>query len=365
MTTVLDIFRFLDDFAPVSLAESWDNVGILCGDPEAPVKAALVALDITPDVVGQARAAGAQLVVSHHPVIFKPVPSVTANGPGAAAYRLAGAGIAAVCMHTNLDVCRGGVADILAGRLGLGAGTVLHPLGRERYRKIVVFVPKSHAESVREALAAAGAGRLGAYDSCCFLSGGTGCFRPLPGAHPFLGEPGKLERAEEIRLEAICPAKLVPGAVRAMCAAHPYEVPAYDVFDDEAVGEPYGVGRLCTLRAEETAAGFSARVKAALSCAAVKLADAGRPVRRVAVCNGSLDEELLEDAVSAGADTVLTGEAKHSLFLEAAARGLNLAAAGHFATENVVCPALLARLTARFPGVRFAPAAQAEPYAVI
>lgn len=362
--TVGDILAFLSEFAPVSFAEEWDNVGLLCGDAAQPVTTALVALDITADVAKQAAQVGAQLVVSHHPVIFHPLHAVTAKGPGGVVLRLAAAGVSAICMHTNLDICTGGVNDALAAALGFTETRVLMPVGKETYQKVVAFVPKEYARQVRDAMTAAGAGRLGDYDSCSFVSQGEGSFRPLAGAKPFLGEQGRLETVEEARVEVICPEARTDAVVSAMRVAHPYEEPAYDVFEDAGPGETYGLGRLAALEQQTTLTAFAATVKERLGCKAVLACDAGRSVKTVAICSGACDGDVLGAAACAGADTLVTGEIKHSLMLEALERGVNILAAGHYETENVVCAPLCGYLRQRFPGVDFR-LADTRPPAVV
>lgn len=360
---VKTIFGFLEELAPLRLAEDYDNPGLLAGDAGAPVSRALLTLDITPEAVREAGETGAQLLISHHPVIFKPVRAVLARGKTAALWELARRNVAAVCMHTNLDAAPGGVNDALAAALGLQGAEPFGGVLSEPYKKLVVFVPKTHARAVREALAAAGAGRLGAYDGCAFASSGTGYFRPLAGSRPFLGRPGEPEEADEVRLEALCAPELLARAVAAMLAAHPYEMPAYDVFDDAAVRKTYGMGRIAALAEPKPLAEFAAGVKKALGASCVRAVDAGRPALRVAVCGGAADSAIVAAAAAAGADTLVTGECKHSLYYEARTQDLNVVEAGHFATETVVLPVLREKLAARFPAVEFGVAAcNREPY---
>lgn len=353
MTTVGAIFSCLQEWAPLRLAESWDNVGLLAGDAGAPVRKALVTLDITCAVCEEAASTGAELIVSHHPVIFRPLPSLRAEGVSAPVWRLARHGLSAICMHTNLDIAEGGVNDALLAVLGLERTAILQPLGAFSYQKISVFVPKTHAAQVREAMAGAGAGRYAGYDSCAFETPGTGYFRPLAGSKPFIGEQGHLQAAEEVRIEAICDMRDTARVLAAMKAAHPYEVPAYDLFEDQALQKPYGLGRVARLPVPVDPVVFARQVRERLHAAGAAFYDAGRPVQTVAVCSGAWSGELTDAAVRAGADTVLTGEIKHSDILAVAAAGLNLVAAGHFATEQPVCPVLARRLTERFADVSF------------
>lgn len=351
MTLVGDIFDFMCSFAPPALAEEWDNVGLLCGGRETPVSRVLIALDITPAVAAEANKKGAQLVVSHHPVIFHPLRAVE---EGSAVWLLVQGGVSAICMHTNLDLCEGGVNDALAETLGLCDVAILKEEGRLPYKKIVAFVPAGHEDAVRSAIAEAGAGLYGRYDSCSFETPGTGRFRPLPGAHPFAGSVDELEEAAEVRIEAVCPEKDVAAVVAAMRRAHPYEEPAYDIFSDEALATPYGLGRVGNLPGTMTLPEFARAAGRALGCGAVKICDAGLSAHRIAVCGGADDGTLAEAAKRAGADTLVVGEMKHSGKIEALNGGVNVVEAGHFATENPVCPRLCALLSEQFPGVSFA-----------
>lgn len=355
MTRAGDIFQYLEDLAPLSLAESYDNPGLLAGSREQPVSRALVALDITSGVCEEAGAAGAQLVVSHHPVIFHPARRILSHGPGRPVWELARHGLTAICMHTNLDMANGGVNDVLVDALGLRNSRILQPTGAFSYRKIVVFVPKAQAGAVRAAMTRAGAGQWGRYDSCSFESAGTGRFRPQEGAHPFVGREGETAEVPEIRLEAICKARDLAGVIAAMRAAHPYEEPAFDVFDDEALREPYGIGRIAEPAAVVPLREFARQAAGRLAArgAVVYAADPQRPVHRVAVCSGAWDGGLASPAAAAGADVILTGEIKHSDVLAARECGLDAVAAGHFATENGVCPWLCRKLGGRFPEVEF------------
>jgi dinuclear metal center YbgI/SA1388 family protein len=353
LTNVCEIFNFLKGLAPLEMAESYDNPGLLAGDDAQPVTKALIALDITGAVCEEAACKGAQLVISHHPVIFTPVRSVLKNGATAALWQLVSRGLSAVCMHTNLDIAPGGVNDTLARALGLENTGILKVTGGGDFKKLVVFVPAAAAESVRTAMAQAGAGRFGNYDGCAFMSPGTGYFRPLEGAKPFIGEVGRTSAVDEVRLEAVCRAEDVEAALEAMRRAHPYEEPAYDIFDDGAPSEPCGIGLLADLKQETSLDDFARFVSGRLSARGVRLCRAGGVVRRVALCSGAWDDELTLIAKKSGADTILTGEIKHSAMLLALELGLNVVAAGHFATENVICGRLAEILGGAFRDVAF------------
>lgn len=350
LTTVGAIFEFLCSVAPLSLAESWDNCGLLCGEKNKPVRKALISLDITSAVAREAYEKGAELIISHHPVIFKPLSAIR---EGSAVWTLANRSLSAICMHTNLDLCAGGVNDALAERLSLARVHLLDEAGRVYYKKIVSFVPAPYADSVRLAMAEAGAGKLGNYDSCSFTAAGNGHFRPLEGSHPFIGKQGETEKADEVRIEAVCPANRAEQVAAAMLRAHPYEVPAYDIFTDEALYDAYGLGRAGDLPEKEKLGDFAGFVKERLGCSGVAVCDARKDVYHVAVCSGAEDGTMIEAALRAGCDTLVTGEMKHSSMIEALERGINVVAAGHFPTENVICPKLKEILASRFGEVSF------------
>jgi dinuclear metal center YbgI/SA1388 family protein len=353
MTTANDIYGFLKKLAPLELAESYDNPGLLAGDSLRQVTKVLIALDITKELCKEADCKGAQLVISHHPVIFKPVSSVLKNGATAVLWELVHSGLTAICMHTNLDIAPGGVNDTLAQVLDLKKTGCLLVTGKSSYQKIAVFVPEEHAARVREAMAQAGAGKLGNYDQCAFETVGTGHFRPLEGANPFIGEISHSENVREVKVEAICAPDNVEAVISAMRSAHPYEEPAYDIFEDGAVSEEWGIGMLAELTQKMPLDDFAHFVSDRLSAGGVHVCRATGHVRRIAVCSGAWDDELTLCAQKSGADTILTGEIKHSAMLLALSLGLNVVAAGHFATENVICAKLAQTLGASFEDVVF------------
>ncbi|MEG6571321.1 Nif3-like dinuclear metal center hexameric protein [[Clostridium] cellulosi] len=366
MTTVSEIYNYLCEIAPLWLAESYDNAGLLVGDPDSNVKKAVLSLDITEKIAQEAHDTGAQLVISHHPVIFNPVRRVMANGSTSAVWNLAKMSLSAICMHTNLDAANGGVNDVLAEKLNLTDVKRLSDDKVMNFKKVVVFVPESHAEKVRKAMAEAGAGKLGEYDGCAFEIHGNGYFRPLSGSNPFIGEAGKPEKVDEVRIEAICAPQDLKKVISEMLKAHPYEVPAYDIYEDESVCEKYGIGRIGRLKEPKSLREFGLFVKKALDAQSVKLTDAGKEAYCIAVCSGAVDEDIVTKAVQAGADTLVTGEMKHHLYYFAQNMQINVVEAGHFTTETVILPVLMQKLEKRFPDVEFIIAkGNKEPYYVL
>ena len=331
-----EVTALLDGWYDPSWAEPWDRVGLVCGDPAQEVGRVLFAVDPTEAVVDEALAFGADLVVVHHPLLLTPVSSVAATtAKGRVLHRLVRDGTALFTAHTNADVPADGTNDALARVLGLQDTRVLAPTGgtggtpgEAGLDKLVVFVPVADAERVRDAVTAAGAGAIGAYDSCTFTARGEGRFRPLPGAEPVLGQVGGVEVVEECRVEAVLRRELRHEVVTALRAAHPYEEPAFDLVELVDTGPPRttpaagasggvpgarGHGRVGTLPGTATLGDLAATVAGVLPPTAhgVRVAgDLDRPVRTVAVGAGS-GESLLEVARRSGADVFVTSDLKH------------------------------------------------------
>ncbi|MGI6705292.1 MAG: Nif3-like dinuclear metal center hexameric protein [Clostridia bacterium] len=238
---ILDV---MNRIAPFRLAESWDNVGLILGHKDQVVKRILVSLDITQEVVEEAIVKGVDLILCHHPLVFKPVKALLQHiGPGKMIYSLIQNNIAVLAAHTNLDIANGGVNDVLAQKLKL---TDVKPLQRskEAYKKIVVFVPKGYEDRVMEGMAEAGAGWIGKYSECTFQVCGTGTFRPGRDTKPFIGHSGELQRVVEIRLETVGQASHIPDIMSAILKNHPYEEPAFDVYPLDYPHGEMGLGRV-------------------------------------------------------------------------------------------------------------------------
>lgn len=343
------VVALLDRRYPPSTAETWDAVGTVCGDPDQPVRRVLLAVDPTLDVVDEAIEWGADLLVTHHPLLLRPVHSVAATTfKGAVVHRLVRAGCALHVAHTNADAAHGGVAEALAEVVGLTDLAPLTALPAEPLDKVVVLVPTPDAERLVDALAAAGAGALGAYSRCAWTTTGTGTFLPGEAARPAIGRAGEVARVDETRVEMVAPRRLRSRVVAALRSAHPYEEPAFDVLEPASLPGSTGIGRVGTLPGDLTLRAFGERVAAALPATeqGVRLAgDLDAVVRRVAVVGGSGDS--LFDAVRAsGVDAYLTADLRHHpaselrerAVFEAARRGDDLARpflvdVAHFASE--------------------------------
>lgn len=352
MPTLADLVDFLDALYPPSLAEPWDSVGLISGDPQQPVRRVHLALDPTEQTVAEAVAGDADLLLTHHPLLLSGVsqiPSTTAKG------RVLRAAIRNDCAlfnaHTNADRARDGVNDALADAVGLRDVVPLVPADEVRLEKLTTFVPHAEASTVIDALAAAGAGAIGDYSRCAFTSTGTGTFVPGAAAHPAVGERGRRVEVPETRVEMVLAARHRRAVIEALRSSHPYEEPAFDLLEMVPLETDQGLGRVGDLAEPCTLREYVARVSAALPKAPVGVRAAGDPervVRRVAVLGGSGDSHL-QDASRAGADVYLTADLRHHPASEhLASGGPALIDAGHWASESVWLPLVARLLSDRF-----------------
>ncbi len=356
MPTLSEVVAVLDDLYDPAQADDWDAVGTVVGDPDAPVRKILFAVDPVQAVVDEAVEWGADLVVTHHPLWLKGVTSVSASTPkGRVAHTLIRHGIALHTCHTNADSPRLGVSESMALALGLHDLRPLDPDPNQAIDAWVVFVPVTHADAVVTAMHAAGAGGIGNYERVFFRSEGLGSFRPVDGANPTIGEVGRIEEVDEARMELIAPPHLREQVRAAMVAAHPYEEVAHQVV--EICCEPStdrGSGRIGTLATPTTVEEFSRTVAAALPghhSAARVAGDLDASVRTVALCGGSGDF-LLGAATAAGADIYVTSDLRHhpvSEHLEAG--GCPVIDVPHWAAEWTWLPVAAREIAARVPDI--------------
>lgn len=341
---IQDLLGLLHGAYPTALAEEWDNVGLQVGDPTAVVERVLICLDPSEAALHAAVAADAQVLLSHHPLLFRPLRTlIPRDETGRLIWRAVREGIAVISAHTNLDRGRDGLNDWLAQRLGLEQALPLGA-GESDLLKLVVFVPTGYEERVAEALFAAGAGQVGAYDHCAFRGRGTGSFRPGAGSDPFVGSVGQVERVAEIRLETILTRSLQQRVVERMLKAHPYEEVAYDLIPLANQRRDVGLGRIGRLAAATELGQFAASVRDALGASHVRLVgEPNRPVSKVAVCGGS-GASMLAEAIRQGADVLVTGDVKYHEAKQAQFQGIGLIDAGHFHSEQLMVAGLAARL---------------------
>ena len=340
---ISDIRKIIESWAPPEIALERDSVGLQVGNPAASVRGILVALDPTEAVVAQARRKGANLIVTHHPLLFRPLRSVTPSSPEGRCLRsLVKHDIAMIAAHTNLDFTRGGTSFALADVLGLTNVAFLHQPYRIT-KKIVTFVPEADADRVADAMAEAGAGTIGNYEHCSFRIEGTGTFRGNALSSPRAGSRGVLERVREVRLEMVVPSWNVDAVVKALRASHPYEEVAYEVYPTENRSEDHGMGVIGELPRPVRLAVFLGRARRQLRAGGLRFAgDPRQVIRRVAVCGGS-GAELIPEAERRGADVILTADVKYHAFHLATQR-LAVVDAGHFETELPVVGVLVRRL---------------------
>lgn len=308
-----EVIGVLDEAYPPGLAQSWDSVGLVCGDPDEPVESVTVAVDATAAVVDEVPDRG--LLLAHHPLLLRGVDTVAASTPkGALIHRLIRTGRALFTAHTNADSADPGVSDALAVALGLTVEGVLEPRpGTAEHDKWVVYVPSAHAEAVRAALFAAGAGEIGDYSQCSWSVSGIGQFLPHAGATPAIGTIGTVDHVAEDRVEVIAPARSRPQVLAALRAAHPYEEPAFDILALEPTPAGVGLGRIAALSEPEPLHRFVSRVRSGLPVTSWGVRAAGdpdAPVSRVAVCGGAGDS-LLGAAAAADVQAYVTADLRH------------------------------------------------------
>ena len=338
-----DIEQIIEAWAPQWTAWERDNVGLQVGDRQRKVSRILVALDVTERVVEEALAKNVELIVSHHPLLFRPASSITvSNDLGRMILKLAESKIAVYSAHTNLDFTRDGVSFQLAYALGLKNVRFLAPL-KETLAKIAVFVPPKAVDRVATALSSVGAGVIGEYSSCSFRVAGSGTFRGSAASRPQTGKAGRLERVDEVRLEMIAPRAAMDACIDAMKEVHPYEEVAYDVYPVSNKSPNYGMGAIGETTTVLTLKSFLARSKKALHAEAVRYAgDLKKTVKRVAVCGGS-GSDLLNAAIDARADLFITADIRYHTYQGAGGR-IALADAGHWETEQVILEPLAEHL---------------------
>ena len=352
MTTIHDICRYLHEVAPLSLAEDWDNVGLLLGDEAADVVRAVTCLTLTPDVADEAIAVGARLIVTHHPVLFKPVQRLTAsNSEGRMLLKLMRHGIAVYSPHTAYDNSATGINQQLAELFELTDIAPLRPRPAGDHFKLVTFVPEGQLDAVRRAVWDAGAGAIGNYRECSFNLRGVGTFFGTEGANPAMGQAGRLEQIDEVRVEFVCPANRLDRAIAQLRGAHPYEEPAIDVFPLKLSPDRSGSGRFGKLPQPMPLAELNRLVKDRLRQPHIQfVGDLSRPIETLGIACGAA-AEFLRDAHRAGCQALLTGEARFHACLEARDLQIALILPGHYATERPAMETLAARLAAQFPGL--------------
>jgi dinuclear metal center YbgI/SA1388 family protein len=352
---VKDIAQEIEKVVPLGLAQGWDNVGLLLGSADKTVKRILLTIDITGDVLNEAKRLRTDLILSYHPVIWDGLKKITAEGPTDTVYELIRAGIAVFTIHTALDAAQGGVNDGLADIIGIQNAKpigdyVNNPAG-DNY-KLVVFVPIDSANKVAEAIFAAGAGHIGNYSHCGFSAQGHGTFLPLEGARPTIGKRGTFEKVTESRFETIVPAAKLAKVINAMLNTHPYEVPAYDIFKLESEKNKFGLGRIGQLAKPLPLKTIIAKIKRQTGAKAIGVIGPEKKlVRSAAVCAGSCGK-IINLVIAQKADLYVTGELKHHQALAAQEAGLTVICLSHTVSERFILKKLARQLQKTLPAIR-------------
>jgi len=346
--TVKDILSCITEIAPLQWQESYDNAGLQVGDLNAEVHKALICLDITEEIVDEAVAKGCDVIVSHHPLIFKGLKHLTPQTYiERAVMKAVKHDIAMISMHTNLDNSYWGVSRVLAERLGLKHLHILQPM-EGNLRKVVVFAPLSDAEKVRNAMFEAGAGCIGNYDSCSFNAQGQGTFKAGETAHPYVGEVGKMHFEDEVRIETVVPKHALNQVIAAMLKAHPYEEVAYDVYAIENEFQQAGAGMVGDFEKPMDEVDFLNLVAEQIGSPCLRhSALTGRKIQKVALCGGS-GSPFMGDALRNHADAYLTADIKyHDFFVPEG--NILLVDGGHFETEQFTKELICDLIRKKFP----------------
>ncbi|MEC3881559.1 Nif3-like dinuclear metal center hexameric protein [Parapedobacter sp. 10938] len=338
----------LESLAPLAYQEAYDNAGLLVGSADKEVSQALLSLDCTEAVVDEAITLGCDVIISHHPIVFKGLKRFNGNTyVERVIMKAIKHDIALYAIHTNLDNVMGGVNSKIAERLGLHDTRILSPKG-DLLRKLVVFVPTGHVERVRSALFAAGAGSIGRYDACSFNTPGYGTFRAGEGANPFVGQPGENHQEEEMRIEVVFPATKERAVLLGLFETHPYEEVAYDIYRLENDYQQVGSGLVGRLKQPMEESDFLGLLKAQLGTKVIRHTTLlGKLVTDVAVCGGA-GGFLLGQAIRSGADVFVTADYKYHEFFDAEGK-IVIADVGHFESEQFTQQLLLEIIQKKFP----------------
>ncbi len=328
-----EITDTLEAYAPLSYQESYDNAGLICGSADMEVTGAVICLDSTEAVIDEAIAANCNLVIAHHPIVFTGLKKFTGkNYVERVIIKALRNNIAIYAAHTNLDNVHNGVNSMIASKLGLSNCTVLEPKAH-LLKRLITFGPEEHAENIRQALFAAGAGKIGNYDEVSFNTNGTGTFRAGKGADPFVGKIGEQHAEKETKIEVIYPTYLESALLKTLFDVHPYEEVAYDLLPITNVNQNVGSGLIGELATEMDEMAFLKILKTEMKAEGIRYtALKGKKIKKVAVCGGS-GSFLLKRAISAGADIFVTADFKYHQFFDADNQ-IIIADVGHYESEQ-------------------------------
>lgn len=345
---VKDITSIIEEFAPLGYQESYDNAGLLVGATNNKVSGVLLSVDVTPEVIDEALARDADLIVAHHPLIFKGLKRLTGSNPvELSVIKAIKHGISIYCAHTNLDSVWNGVSAAAAKVLDLTNVSVLAPASNQLV-KLVTFVPHERVEQVRLAMFEAGAGQIGNYDQCSYNIQGMGTFRAGENTSPFVGSKGELHHEPETKIEVVVPRPVLSKTISALLQSHPYEEVAYDIYPIENANPRAGLGVVGQLAKPQAEVDFLKRIKKMFRAGCVRHSPlTGKQIERVAICGGS-GAELIGQAKAAGADIFITADVKYHQFFDAEGK-LVVADVGHFESEQFALDIFYEVLTKKIP----------------
>jgi dinuclear metal center YbgI/SA1388 family protein len=341
---VQTIIQAFEQFSPKHLALEGDKIGLQLGSLSKKAGKVMVTLDVLEPVVDEAVEQGVDLIIAHHPLLFRPIKSLNVDTAyGRTVEKLIKHDITVYAAHTNLDVAEGGVNDLMCEALDIENTEVLVPTSEDRLKKLVVFVPVEQADQVREAVGDAGAGHIGDYSHCAFTVTGRGAFKPGQGADPFIGEKGKMERPAEERIETVFYASEEKKIISALNKAHPYEEVAYDIYDMAGSGRQQGLGRIGKIKEEMTLDEFAVRVKKAFGVDGLRVVgDGNKMIKKAAVLGGDGNKYAMT-ALHKGADVYITGDLYFHVAHDAWMEGLTMIDPGHH-VEKIMKEAVADRL---------------------
>lgn len=348
MTTVDTISAWIEEIAPLALQEDYDNAGLLVGDKSMQVTGVLLCIDVTEEVIDEAISKKCNLIISHHPLIFRGLKRITGqNEIQRCIIQAIKNNVAIYAAHTNIDNVLTGVNGKIAEKIGLQSLQILQPKP-ESLLKLITFVPVETVERVRKALFEAGAGNIGNYDECSYNSEGYGTFRANEKANPFVGNLNEQHQQPEIRIEVILPKYLKYSVTRALIAAHPYEEPAFDFIPLANDWKTIGAGIVGELPEEMEEMDFLNHLKNTFNLNTLRFTSIlGRKIKKVAVCGGA-GSEFLQDAIAAGADVFVSADFKYHEYFEAKNRIL-VVDIGHFESEQFTKDVFYEIITKKMP----------------
>lgn len=326
-----EIIQLFESFSPKHLAQEGDPIGLQIGSLQKKINTVSVVLDVTEEVVDRAIENQTDLIIAHHPFIYRPLKKILSDQPsGRIVEKLIKHNITLYVAHTNLDIADGGVNDMLADALGLENQSLLKVTYREKLYKLAVYVPETHEETIREAIGKAGAGSIGNYSDCSFSFNGIGRFKPNNEADPYIGHSGEIEEVNEVKVEAVVNEPILKRVISAMIKAHPYEEVAYDVYElENDTGKEYGLGKIGTVSETLSLREYAEHVKKALNVPSVRvIGDLNAKIKKVAVLGGDGDK-FVRTAQFAGADVFITGDIYYHTAVDFRQEGMNIIDPGH------------------------------------